>query len=374
LIQTNYGFWQSIILVNQSKSCNLALRPFGQTIVFSVLFFCLFYLAGELAARSRSFQSYFIHQTWDSRHGEFEKQLARLDRVYLQEGRVDCIFLGNSMVWRGFDPEAFQRGYRNRTGEELRCFNFGVDGMPARSAGALAKILIEDYQPQLLIYGTDARDYAVPADSEETRVLTEMDWLNYRLGQFSPKGWLIDHSELYRYRFALQHLLHFDYQDTVRSDPDIRMSSRYGFDSDSKVGDVEQPPDANDPRGHIQYYFRMLWNYEMLPENLEGLRQVLSAGTESSSILVVEMPVPDTYMLFFSHGEADYRGFVSRVDQLVQEAHKVFWQTTSWDVVPEDGWVDYSHLNQKGAAVFSQALGDRVGQAVQLEILKKPNH
>ena len=45
-------------------------------------------------------------------------------------------FLGNSMVWRGFDPQAFAQAYQAQRGQALRCFNFGVDAMPAAGAGA----------------------------------------------------------------------------------------------------------------------------------------------------------------------------------------------------------------------------------------------
>jgi hypothetical protein len=346
--------------------------PFGRTFALSILFFCLFYIAGELVARTKTFQAYFISQTWNSPHRDFERQLARLDRVFTQEKHIDCIFLGNSMVWRGFDPAAFQKGYRNQTGEDLHCFNFGVDGMPASIAGALAKVLVEDYHPLLLIYGIDARDLAVPIDSEDAKVLAEMPWLRYRMGEFSPEGWFIDKSRLYRYRLALQHWLRFDYQFTVHNDPDTDPNHRYGFDSDSKVGDITRPPDPNSSQASIQYYFKTLWHYKILQENVDGFIQVLNQEGNVPGALVVELPVPETYKRFFKNREKDYQRFVDQIEILTTKSRVPFWLVNSWVRIPSDGWVDYAHMNEKGASIFSQAFGERLGKAIQLGLIQDP--
>ena len=345
----------------------------GKTLLLAIVFFCLFYLAGEMVARTRPFQVYLTHQTWGSRHRAFEMQLSRLDWVYNQEGSIDCIFLGNSMVWRGFDPEAFSKGFRVKTGQDLRCFNFGVDGLPASNAGAIAEILIHDYRPQLMIYGTEARDYAVPPETQDARVLAEMAWLKYRQGQFSFQGWLVDRSELFRYRPSLQNLLRFNYQYTARELANQPVGSRYGFDPDTRVRNVAIAPDRNNPEGHIQYYYQLLANYQMLPENLVGLREVLSQHQAVDDLVVVELPVPPTYMLFFNNRDKDYQVFIDQVSELTEEHQVLFLETTPWNTIPDDGWVDYSHLNQKGARIFSQMLGEKVGTAVMSGELANPN-
>ena len=351
-------------ILPQSVRGTLQLRwPFGRTLGLGLCFLVVFALLGEWVAETNAFRTFFTHQTWDSSHVAFERQLARLDLLYQQEGKIECIFLGNSMVWRGFDPQAFQAGYRSQTGADLPCFDFGVDGMPASNAGALAQVLVEDYHPRLLIYGVDARDYAVPADSKDAKVLAEMDWLKYRLGQFSLKGWLIEHSELYRYRFALQRLLRFDYQHTIRDGSYTNLLGRYGFDFDERAGDVATPPRRDDPRGPVQYYFGLLSGYQMLPENIYGLEQVLEQDDEVEELVVVELPVAATYMEFFGNGVADYQTYLERVKKMTLEEDGYFVESMSWGVIPADGWVDYSHLNRVGAAAFSRALGEKIGAA-----------
>jgi hypothetical protein len=42
----------------------------------------------------------------------------------------------------------------------------------------------------------------------------------------------------------------------------------------------------------------------------------------------------------------------------------LFLETTRLDLIPDDGWADYSHLNSKGAVIFSKWLGKQLGKAV----------
>ncbi len=337
-------------------------RPFGMTLLMSFAFFAIFYLAGEALAKTILFQSFFVQQTWDGRHRDFERQLARLDAVYNQEGRIDCIFLGNSMVWRGFEPVAFNAGFQNQSGEELRCFNFGVDGMPASMAGPIARVLIEDYRPRILLFGIDARDLAVPTTYDDHRSLAEMDWLRYRMGEPSLKGWFIEHSNLYRYRVAIQRLLHFDYQGIRRGDQNSTLASRFGYDLELAVGDVTAPPDPLHVDGSEQYYFRLLADYQIRAEDVAGFEQVLKHKSNLEHLLVIELPVPETYYAFFGNQRLDYDRFVRTVEQISTAYGVKFILTDTWQVIPSDGWVDYSHLNLTGAQAFSQRLGVEVAK------------
>ena len=102
-----------------------------------------------------------------SRHYQLGHKLALLDAAVKRNGPIDCIMLGSSMVDVGFNPESFQHAYRQATGREIHCFNFGIDASSAASAAALARILIEDYHPRFIIFGTDPRDYAIPSTDRD---------------------------------------------------------------------------------------------------------------------------------------------------------------------------------------------------------------
>ena len=344
---------------------------FGKTFFLSLLILLFFFTIGEAFVRTDQFQAPLTAPLMGTRHYQLGPKLARLEAVIKKEGSIDCLVVGSSMVDLGFDPQAFAEGYKNNTGQDIRCFNFGIDASTAASTTALAHILVEDYQPPLLIYGTDARDYAIPRDDTDAAVILESNWIRYRLGRFTLEGWLLEHSALYRYRKHLHRLSRFNYRNTLRSETKLNFEiTPSGFTPVSTVGAyINDPPDLQDDSFEVRYYNRILSTYTMLEENLAGLKQMMSLNGPDSQIIIVEMPVPKGLFYFFGNGKEDHQRFVTQISRLT-EAHQVpFWQTTALEMIPDDGWVDYGHLNTKGAHLFSSWLGHQVGEAVNQGIV-----
>jgi hypothetical protein len=227
------------------------------------------------------------------------------------------------------------------------------------AANDLAQLLIETYHPELLIFGTDARDYAVAADAEETTVITEMAWLEYRLGNFNLQGWLVDHSYLYRYRHSIEDFIHLSINRKTEA-----MSYRYGFQPLADTFPVTTPPDPRDRSYQIQYYYRILDNYTVRPENQRAITDMFARQNMDTTIVVMEMPVPDTYFYFFDNPANDYKRFINTLRTVTGNNNLLFLETTRLDLIPDDGWADYSHLNSKGAVIFSKWLGKQLGKAV----------
>ena len=340
--------------INRVESTLRVERRFGQTILLSLLLLVVMLGTGELVARSRMFKQRLIATDWGSSHQQFELQMGRLETILAINGSVDCIFLGNSMVWRGFEPQVFARVYHEESGRELRCFNFGVDGIPASGAGMVAPILVQDFEPQYLIYGTDARDYAVPAHAQDAAVLLDMPWLRYRHGQFSLRGWFYEHMHFLRYWESLGNLMRL--QKTylfLRKTYDVG-AEHYGFTGDDTVGDyVGSSPLQHLELGSVRYYLDLLSDYKVLPENVNGLREIASLNGSQTQVIIVEMPVPETYLEFLGNGEQDYDRFLSEVENIAYNNQIPFLRTQALELIPDDGWVDYSHLNTKGARIFS---------------------
>jgi hypothetical protein len=349
--------------------------PIGRTLRLSLVFLMLFLGTGEVIVRTHWFHSHVVPMSWGSRHSQFELQLGRLETMVARDGPIDCLMIGSSMVWHGFDPQAFGAAYQRQTGQKIRCFNFGVDALPAAAAAPLAKVLIQKYQPKLLIYGTDARDYAVPIESEDASVILDTPWIRYRLGHFTIEGWLYDHLYLLRYRETISSLLRFEDQYLLLTGSyALRNHDNYGLRPDHTVGSfVMTPPDLNSSAYQIRDYVSLLQNYKMRPENLAALKQLIQLQNDQLQVLVVEMPVPPTYMYFFGQGQQDYQRFINQLDTTTAAHAAAFWPTTSLSLIPEQGWVDYSHLNTNGAAVFSDWLGQQVGAAVNHKDLKDPD-
>jgi hypothetical protein len=289
-----------------------------------------------------------------------ERQWHRLEVLTRSGVVIDCIALGNSMVLNGFDPRIFDQSFYEESGQQVTCFNFGVDGMPPVASSALAQILIAVYHPRLLVFGTDARDFAVKQDSWETTVFTEMPWVQYRVGQFNLQGWLVERSYLHRYRYVIADLLQLSIKREQQP-----AASRYGFEPQEQTYPIRLPPDPDDPAYQIQYYFNILDDYAVLAENEAALRQILARQNETTTVVVLEMPVADTFFHFYDDPLADYNEFLDTLRTTTAEHNVHLFETTRLHLIPDDGWMDYSHLNDKGAAIFSEWLGREIGRLVK---------
>jgi hypothetical protein len=329
-----------------------------KTLLLTLPFLALFLGIGEVIMRQQLVQAYLDTPTLNSSHRHLERQWHRLETLTKLGVSIDCIALGNSMILNGFDPQIFGQSFESNSGRKLSCFNFGVDALTPVSAAALAQILVETYHPQLLIFGTDARDFAIPKDSGETTVITNMAWIKYRKGTFNIEGWLVEHSYFYRYRHRLADLVRLSLNKRYETD-----DHKYGYEPQETVVEVTTPPDPNDPSYHVQYYYRTLSNYTIQPDNTDALADIVKEK-EYTEVVVVEMPVPETYFYFFDHPEADYESFMDTLRTITTNNQVLLLETTQEDLIPDDKWMDYSHVNQKGAILFSEWLGQKLGRAL----------
>jgi hypothetical protein len=347
------------------KSATLQITTtLGKTAWFTALMLLLLTAVGEWVARSEFFQMPLTPPKMGSRHYQLGHKLALLNELARKTGHVDCIMLGSSMVDTGFDPAAFETGYREMTGRDIHCFNFGIDASTAASTAALVRIVVEDYSPRLLILGTDPRDYAVPQEDRDPAVVLNTPWVAYRQGDFSMEGWLLDHSYLYRYRQHLDRLARFQFEGTLWSDTKLTYEILpNGFTPLSQVSTyINDPPNPGDDSFEVTYYTRIYSSYHMLHENLESLENILDYNESGIQVIVVEMPVADGLYYFFGKREYDYNQFLTGVGELASLHHVPFWQTEPLDFIPDNGWVDYSHLNRTGAEMFSTCLGQQVAR------------
>jgi hypothetical protein len=336
-------------------------RRFGHLLLFSLLLLLLLLGLAELLARSRYFKAHVMSIDIGSRHTQFELQRGRLEMVVADGGQIECIFLGNSMVWRGFNPAVFARNLRKQTGHGLRCFNFGVEGMPAASAAEVASVLVQEYEPRYLIYGTDARDYAIAPDAPEVVALQETRWLRYRLGDFSVSGWLYEHIHLLRYAETLEHLLRLQNPSLIERDAQHLNADNYGFNADRTVErHVHTSPLAHQDISSVREDLALLSDYTIHPEHVEGLAKIVALNSASTEVIVVGMPVPESSLQFFSQGTEAYERFLALVAETAQEAHVPFVWPRPDVAVPDNGWADYSHLNRTGARAFTHWLAHRM--------------
>ena len=342
--------------------------PVGRTLLLSTFFLFLLLLLGEMVTRSMWFQSKMPVGEWGTDFRHVATKLDQLKSFTSQKGSLDCLFLGNSMVLNGVDPESFSQAYQEQTGQAIDCFNFGIDGMPAAGAGAFVDVLVDDFQPRLLFYFGDAVDFTIGPDAWYSTIFTEMPWLRHRRGEFDLKGNLVENSALYRSRRALFHILQLDFRSAfVDWDEwdDAGQGNRNGYmPYENEAFDVTVPPDLEIMRQLEGFHYALLNNYTIYPENVRGLERIINQTNKDTQVIVVQMPVPDIYMTFFGDGENDYQRFIELVEDSTESGQVRFVKTIPTLSFADDDWYDYGHLDAAGAEIFSRWLGGYFGRLV----------
>lgn len=323
------------------------------TASLTFFFLIILVLSIEIFLRFDMVQNYPIVPYLGTSHRQLEIQVARIKIFSETEGKIDCLFIGSSMVWLGVNPEVFSESFQKTTGQALNCFNFGIATMPAGAAGVMTEILVEEYNPTMLVFGTSARDYAIPLEAEDSSVILETPWVQYQSGNFTPNGWLYSHSYFYSNVRNLKRLLTLD--QTVFTDIGISNYDRTGFLPKSDVARAENKMAA------VEDAQRWLKNYQVLSENVGGLVKIAEYSKQGKSVIFFETPVLSDYYNYFANGEHDYDKFVAVVSQVSSAYDIPFIRTNDLSVLPSDGWWNENHLNIRGANALSWWLGEQIG-------------
>ncbi len=316
----------------------------------------------EIAARRPAVRAALHAPSLGSPSRRFELQLDGLDRYAASERRVECLVLGNSTALMGVDPDALSSGYRTRTGQGLRCFNFGVAGMTASAAGAVAPILVNRHRPWLLIYVVSARDVGQSVDGP---LLANTPWVQYRRGRFSFNGWLTEHSAAFRY-----YLLYRQWLDPLRW-PAAR--SPAGTTPEGFFPLASGLPLSPALWAHTQRTYADIVNQPPSQPELVGFSRLLELSGGDTQVVVVEAPAHERLRRWARHATGFYADATAHMRQAARQQRVTFWRVPTWRVVPADGWADFVHLNRRGAARFSEWLGARIAAAVQEGRLKAPH-
>lgn len=334
-------------------------KPDWRILKLTLIFLIGYFVLGEIFFRIDAVQARLTGPRIGSRHRQFEIQIARLEKLVNEGESIDCIFLGNSMVWLGINPLVVNQSFLEKTGQEIHCFDFGVSALPASSAGQIAPMLVQKFHPKVLIYGTFARDYAVPLDAEDAYAVSDTPWLKYQNGKFNLQGWLYAHSSLMQYKGHMRDYLFMNFLEDVFVPRDVPPYQAYGLDPKYDIRtDVRASPDfeSKDNRDPVKW----LRHYKIQRENLDGLQKIVQQSDNGVQVIVIEMPFYETALKFFSNGKQDYDAYVQQVDSITAASLTPFWRVDEQPaLVPEDWW-DYFHLNLQGADLFSEWLGSQL--------------
>jgi hypothetical protein len=285
-------------------------------------------------------------------------QLEQIAAMAAAPGGLDCVILGNSLTLQGVDPDAFAAAYARRTGGSIRCYNFSIAGMRVEGALALARVLVEDYQPWLLVFGASGRD--LNRASAAPRV-HDVAWLRYRAGDFDAEGWLIDHSRAYGYFLTYRRWMDRGLVGVSRQ-PQLLAN---GFMPVRRI----TLPREEQFRIATEVLSPQLAS-GLAEEEIENLGRLLRLREEGLQVAIVEMPMhPDLYD-WVKKNAVFYGELVRVLEDQARRHGAPFWRGTR--DLPANGWADLWHLDATGAAALSDWLGERVGEAVLAGKLTAP--
>jgi hypothetical protein len=336
-------------------------RPRSGTLGLAVILMGLLAATGETLVRLAPVRARLLAPSFGSSLRELELQWFGLEEMVATYGPIDCLFVGSSLVQRGLDPRAFAMTYRGRTGRDLHCFNFGVAGMTASTAGLMADILVRRYHPPLLVYGASPFDLSAVTAQRASKVTEEMErspWARYQLGTFTVAGWLIEHSQAYRHYLTHRNWMTADYWPYLGRTRHLESSPSVSgyYTSAVKSAPITERPDVHEQ----QAISKVLVDLKFSGKSLGGLERIARLSEQGGRVALVEIPLPGTLMTFIPEAEPGYRKFVGVLVRSARAHRLPLWQTQALNLIPDDGWSNFNHMNNKGAEIFGAWLGEQV--------------
>jgi hypothetical protein len=330
--------------------------PLGQTILLA--FLLMLPLAGlaEVIFRSEFVRELLSvpeadHPAEQTVQPQDQLKWERLEQLVEEQGEIDCLFLGSSRLSYNIKPDVFEEAYQAQTGQPIHCFNYG-GLLGSGSIVQEANLIVDRYQPDFLIISIEsfALDDQIQNRTRATRE-TNQSIEPGPIGQ-----WLNQHSLAYRYYTTL----------SSRPQPASSPASGQSWSAQVMSPDgyipykISSDSPIEPPTQRLIDDYRRFTPYRILPDNLVKVMELQA----QVPILLLELPVHPTLMYFFENGVDTYREmWIEPVETIAARRGTPFWQTSSLEIIPEEGWGDRSRLNPVGAEIFSRWLGGQVGQA-----------
>jgi hypothetical protein len=337
-------------------------RPsrFIASLIWGVLAFIVLCIGFEIVCQTGVIDRVFPLRSVGSYHAQFEIKWFKLEDYVRQNGGVDVILLGNSMVNTGIDPDILAARYKDLTGKDLRIFNFGVEGLTIAPLEKVAQILEDKYHPGSIILYTEMRDYiASNGVSVENQFLSN-DWMQDQLGNPSPSGELISSSKALQHLLPLRNWSRADFLDSFIVDLQrVDGMTASGYEADNKTGkDVDKVPDPNDPAEQPE--FALFKDYTLAPGRITDLQNIIALQNQGTQVLVAEFPA---YISYYRYTSADVVAkYNQEITSIVKEAGSVYLPAIPYDQITLADRADNHHLNYKGAPLYSGLLAEQLAE------------
>jgi len=280
-----------------------------------------------------------------------QAKAVQIERLARSEA-ADVVFVGPSTVFRGIDPDMFER----RDPLRREAYNAGLTGgFPPIMRRWVTEEVLPKLQPRTVVYGLSSLDFhdrifRGSVDAYRTALATRKGTLA------ATERLAARYSRLFRYRRLFQDPTEYTYIRRVvagkapgRVEREIRTLSEDGFRPKQDVDRDRRDTDR-----------AILRRFQVGPRGTKDVtRLVRYLQRRDIDVVFVEMPVPRRWRALHPRGDADHRRFERHLRSLAHELSVPLLR-------PPEGltrsrlFADNLHMNRRGARELTRWLVSRL--------------
>jgi hypothetical protein len=328
----------------------------------SLLVIMLLFTMLEISARVLLEENPELRRSFGFRNTIFEIKWFQIQEYVEQNDGVDLIILGSSLAHTGIDPAVMEKIIFERTGYNLRIYNFGIDGLTMPAIEDIGRVLVAKYHPEILVLVSELRDFDADNGILEQTLFQNTPWMIFQRGRFSLSGWLVNNS------IALQLFLPYRNWMTPTFDSqtveyDFRASSLWenGYEANNGANRIAERS-INPFRPGEKYLITMFESYAIDSSQLQCFSDFLEE-MEFADVQVILAVWPFPVSAFDSPGGLESLTlYTNTIGALSEELNVDVISPLPEDSIPGDGRSDRYHFNRLGAEVYSQYLGSQISE------------
>jgi hypothetical protein len=320
-----------------------------------VVYFVVLLLLAELALRVPVVEAALPAPAPSLWHAPLVEDKVEYFRNFAASHDLDVLFIGNSTTQAGIDPAAFDAD-RAALGAGGSSFNASIEGVPPSVNKEFLKMDLRYARPKTVMIGLTAQD--LNANSPWAKDMDDRAGhsVNLQAGaRDSLMGYvlafLLDNSELFRYRYVLHQLLLRG--GNYPAHPDVYFDHRGYHAIDRSLADftASERLQAQNRAGVL--------NYNPQGEQADALKEMIATiRSQGAQPILVNMPLSDHYYANFDSPD-DYQKYRDALQQLADELGVPLWDMEALPQGEQFGdseFGDLNHLNKVGAKRLSAML------------------
>ena len=361
----DYNYWNNMS-INNLKNQNLSpistLLSIWNVIWRTMLIFMIFLSISEISARIWLAEHPESRRSLGMRNALFEMKWFQIQEYVENNGGLDMIILGSSLAHSGVDPDAMEKIIYERTGINLRIYNFGLDGVTLPTIMNIGRLLVAQYQPEILLIINEPRDFDIENGILEQILFQSSPWITYQNDQFSPIGWLINSSVALQLYLPIRNWMAESF-NTQMEEHEFRFNSLWdtGYEANNGINLISERS-INPFRPGEKYLMVMFDRYEIDQGRLQSLNAFLAEmESENVQVIIAEWPFPSS--IFNQQGSHDtFQLFTGTISEIGDSLNIDVINPLPENAIQIGSRSDRYHFNRSGAYIYSQYLASQISE------------